>query len=271
MTGTRAKLAAMMFLQYFVWGAWFVTMGTYLSQTLNFTRAAGRARVRRDGDRRARVAVLRRDGGRPVLRDGEAARGAAHRRRGAAVSRVDADDVRDVLSAADRCTRCATCRRCRSRTRSRSTTSRIPARTSRSSACSARSAGSSPGIIVGKVLKADALALPMRVAAVGSVVLGLFSLVLPHTPPKAAGTKFSARDAFGLDALAAAQGPRLPDLRPRLVPALHSAAVLLHVREPVPERDRRAGAGVHPDVRSDVGDRLHAAAAVRAQAARAFA
>ncbi len=56
------------------------------------------------------------------------------------------------------------------------------------------------GLAVG-FMGVEATATPLRLAAVASLVLAFFSLSLPHTPPKSLGRKVKVRDILGLDAL----------------------------------------------------------------------
>jgi nucleoside transporter len=58
------------------------------------------------------------------------------------------------------------------------------------------------GILVSRFLRADATAMPMRISGIGGVLMGLYSFSLPHIPPAGAGKKMSFRDVIGADAFA---------------------------------------------------------------------
>jgi nucleoside transporter len=57
------------------------------------------------------------------------------------------------------------------------------------------------GLTVGR-LGVEATSVPLQIAAGASVVMGFYCLMLPHTPPRSAGQAVSARAILGLDALA---------------------------------------------------------------------
>lgn len=57
------------------------------------------------------------------------------------------------------------------------------------------------GVVIGKILQADSTALPLYIGGGASIALGIYSFTLPYTPPPMAGQKTSWREIAGLDAL----------------------------------------------------------------------
>lgn len=57
------------------------------------------------------------------------------------------------------------------------------------------------GIVVSAVLHGDTTAMPMYISGISGIVMGLYSFTLPHIPPQGAGKKITFRDIAGLDAL----------------------------------------------------------------------
>ncbi len=195
----RTKLSLMMFLQYFIWGAWFVTLGTYLGTTRRFdgpeigaaygSMAIGAIVapffVGMIADRffaTQRILALLHTAGAFLLywasQEGSFSTfyplligyAVCYAPTLALTNSLAFDNMRD------------------------------PAR----EFPLVRVLGTVGWIVAGQVvggLGLEATAVPMQIAAGASLLLGVFSLGLPNTPPHAAGRPLNIRDVFGLDAL----------------------------------------------------------------------
>ena len=195
---TRVKLSVLMFLQYFVWGAWYVTMGTWLGQTLHFSGeqiglAAGST---------ALAAMIS-----PFFMGMVADRFLATEHILAALHIVGGL----VLFYASLQTTFGSFywillvyTLCYMPTLALSNSisfhqMRDPGREFPAIRVLGTIGWIVAGLVVG-TLGLEATAMPLRLAAAGSVVLGVFCLALPHTPPQK-HSRATFVDILGLDAL----------------------------------------------------------------------
>ena len=194
----RLKLSALMFLQYFVWGAWSVTLGTWLGQTLGFSGE----QIGLVAGTTALAAMIS-----PFFVGMVADRFLATERILATLHVVGGLIL--LLASAQSSfgsfyTVLLAYALCYMPTLALSNSlsfrqMKDPAREFPSIRVLGTIGWIVAGLFIG-TLGLEATAVPMRIAAAGSIVLGLFCLVLPHTPPQRT-SRATLRDVLGLDAL----------------------------------------------------------------------
>ncbi|MGH8021340.1 MAG: nucleoside permease [Opitutaceae bacterium] len=198
-SNTRFRLSLMMFLQFFIWGSWAVTLGTYLLQTLGFT-GTQTARAYSTMPWGAIVAPF--IVGMIVDRFFAAEKVLAVLHLAGAALLYWASRVTEPTAFFGVMLGYAMCYNptlalvnAISFHQLTSTEKQFPA---------IRVFGTlgwiAAGVLVG-LMGVEARATPLQLAAACSAVLGVFSFFLPHTPPKALGHRVAVRDVLGLDTL----------------------------------------------------------------------
>ncbi|MEM7511326.1 MAG: nucleoside permease [Bacteroidota bacterium] len=198
--GIYSRLSIMMFLEYFIWGAWYVTMGTYLNETLEFS-GVEIASAYGTGAIAAMISPffvgLFADRFFPT----ERVLGVMHLLGAVLMFWASTADsfgaFYPILLGYTLCympTIALT--NAVSFHQMKDPGKEFPM---------VRVWGTAGWIVAGLIIgfmKVEAQALPLQMAAGLSVLMGLYSFSLPSTPPKDKGKKVSVSDVLGLDALA---------------------------------------------------------------------